>query len=329
MEILKFTRRAALLACATTLAFAASAADPYPARPVKLIVAFGAGGSGDQVARLYGQKMSEILGQPIVVENKPGAQQMVAIRSLQASAPDGYTLYLGTGSSMAQNPALRKDLGYDPRKDFAIVGMLGTVTGVVFCDPKLPVKNMKEFVAYAKANPGKLNYGSAGIGTAGHLAGELLASATGIRMAHIAYKSDADVIREVMAGTVQLGIMTTVNTVQHVKAGNIRGLAVTTSKRLPYLPEVESLSETGIKGMADLEPHTFYTLVGPAGMPAPVVERLVAAIDKASADPDVATRMRTMFYAEPMTGTPATTRAFLDKEFAKWAALSSSIKVTE
>lgn len=329
MISLKINRRAALVAAAATIAFGASAADAYPTRPIKVIVAFGAGGTGDLIARLYGQKMSEILGQPIIVENKPGAQQMVAIRSLQAAPADGYTLYLATGSSLVQNPALRKDLGYDPKKDFTLVGLMDTVTGVIFADPKLGVKNIKEFVAYAKANAGKLNYGSAGIGTAGHLAGELLVSSSGIRMTHVAYKSDADVIREVMAGTVQLGIMSTLNTVQHVKAGNIRALAVTTAKRLPYLPDVESLSETGIKSTADLEPHTFHALVGPAGLPAPIVERLNAALNKASSDAEVANKMRNTFYAEPATSTPASLRSFLDKEYTKWTALSSTIKITE
>ena len=153
-----------LAAAGALLVVGASAADAYPSRPIKLIVAFGPGGSGDLIARVYAQKMSDILGQPIVVENKPGAQQMVAIRLLQGAAPDGYTLYLGTGSSMVQYPALRKDLPYNPKKDFTLISLMGTISGLIFCDPKLPVKNMKEFVAYAKANPGKLNYGSAGIG---------------------------------------------------------------------------------------------------------------------------------------------------------------------
>ena len=329
MSISKVTRRTAIAATATILAFGVSAQDAWPARPVKIIVAFGAGGTGDLIARLYGQKMSEILGQPILIENKPGAQQMVAIRLLQAAPADGYTLYLATGSSLVQNPAMRKDIGYDPKKDFTLIGLMDTVTGVIFSDPKLPAKNIREFVAYAKASPGKVNYGSAGLGTAGHLAGELLASATGIKMTHIAYKSDADVIREVMAGTLQLGIMTTLNTVQHVKAGNIRALAVTTAKRLPYLPDVESLSETGIRSMADLEPHTFHALVGPAGLPAPIVERLNAAMNRASADAEVANKMRNTFHAEPTTGTPANLRTFLDKEFAKWTALSATVKITE
>jgi tripartite-type tricarboxylate transporter receptor subunit TctC len=325
----KLNRRAAIIGgVAATMAFGASAQD-YPAKVLRIIVAFGPGGSGDSIARLYGQKMSEILKVPVIVENKPGGNQMLAIRTLMSSPPDGSTLYLATGSSLVQNPALRKGLGYDPLKDFTLIGLLATLTGVVFTDPKLPVHSIKELVAYANAHPDKANYGSAGVGSAGHLAGEALLAATGAKMTHVAYKSDSDVIREVMGSNVQMGIMTTLNTVSAVKAGNIRALAVTSSKRLPILPDVPSLAETGFKGLEDLEPHTFHSLVGPAGKPAALVTQLNEAINKVSADPDVANKVRNFFYAEPGTGSPASFRAFVEKELVKWTTIGKTVKLSE
>jgi tripartite-type tricarboxylate transporter receptor subunit TctC len=232
-------------------------------------------------------------------------------------------------ASLVQNPALRANLGYDPLKDFTLLGVEVTNPGVVFVGNELPVHDIKELVAYAKANPGKLNYGSAGLGTAGHLAAEALMSATGIKMTNVPYKADSDVIREVMAGNLHVGIMTTLNTVQAVNAGKIRAIAVTTSKRLPYLPDVQSLPETGVKGLGSLEPHTFIALVGPAGMPAPIVAKLNGAINRVSAMPDVAARVRESLYAEPATMTPAAFREFTVKQLAVWQELGKTVKLPD
>ncbi|HSV83068.1 MAG TPA: tripartite tricarboxylate transporter substrate binding protein [Ramlibacter sp.] len=321
------TRRAAALAAAVLLALPAFAQD-FPSRPIKIIVAFGAGGTSDTISRLYAQKMSELLNTPVVIENKPGANQMLAIRTLTAAPPDGYTLYAAVGSTL-QNPALRHNLGYDPLKDFSLIGMAVTNPGVIFVSPSLPVRNIKELVEYGKANPGKLNYGSAGLGTAGHLAAEALMSATGLKMTHIPYKADAEVIREVMAGTVHVGIMTTLNTVPAIKAGQIRGIAVTTEKRLPYLPDVEALPEVGLKSLGALEPHTFVAFVGPAGMPPAVVAKLNETINKVSTMPDVANRVRTTFNAEPATSTPASLRQFVESQLATWREIGKTVKLPD
>jgi tripartite-type tricarboxylate transporter receptor subunit TctC len=328
MPIPILTRRAAALAAAVLLALPALAQD-YPSRPIKILVGFGAGGTTDSVARLYGQKLSEVLNAPVIIDNKPGANQITAIRALMAAPPDGYTLYAASASSLVQNPALRSNLGYDPLKDFTLLGVEVTNPGVIFVGNDLPVHTIKELVAYANANPGKLNYGSAGLGTAGHLAAEALMSATGIKMTHIPYKADADVIREVMAGSVHVGIMTTLNTVQAIKAGKIRAIAVTTVKRLPYLPDVQGLGETGVKSLAALEPHTFISLVGPAGMPAPVVAKLNDAINKVSAMPDVSTRVRESLYAEPATMSPAAFREFTERQLAIWRELGKTVKLPD
>jgi tripartite-type tricarboxylate transporter receptor subunit TctC len=328
MFIARLTRRAAILGAATLLALPALA-DQFPSRPIRIFVAFGAGGTADSITRLYAQKMSEILNTPLIIENKPGANQITAIRALMGSPPDGYTLYAATGSSLVQNPALRPGLPYDPLKDFSLIGIMVTNPGVIFVDPKLPIHNITELVAYGKANPGKLNYGSAGLGTAGHLAAEALMSATGLEMTHVPYKSNADVIREVMAGSLHVGIMTTLNTVQAVKAGNIRAIAVTTQKRLPYLPDVQALPEVGMKNLNALDPHTFISIVGPAGMKPEVVAKLNDAINKASAMPELANRIRNTLYAEPATGSPESFRKFVDEQLVTWREIGKTVKLPE
>jgi len=265
----------------------------------------------------------------VIIDNRPGANQITAIRALMSSPPDGYTLYAATGSSLVQNPALRPGLPYDPLKDFTLIGMAVTNPGVIFVSPALPVHTIKELVAYDAANPGKLNYGSAGLGPAGHLAAEALMSATGLKMTHVPYKSDADVIREVMGGNVHVGIMTTLNTVQAVKAGNIRAIAVTTEKRLPYLPDVQSLPEVGMKNLNALDPHTFISFVGPAGMAPEVVAKLNDAINKTSAMPDFADRVRSTLNAEPATSTPASFRKFVEANLATWREIGKTVKLPE
>lgn len=322
------TRRAALLGAAALLSLPVSAQN-FPSKPIKIIVAFGPGGSADTIARLYGQKIGEMLGTPVIVDNKPGANQITAIRALMSSPPDGYTLYAATGSSLVQNPALRPGLPYDPLKDFTLIGLAVNNPGVIFVSPKLPIHNIKELVAYDAANPGKLNYGSAGLGTAGHLAVEALMSATGVKLTHIPYKNDSDVIREIVAGNVHLGIMTTTNTVAAIKAGQIRAIAVTTEKRLPYLPEVQALPEVGLKNLGSLVPHTFISFVGPAGMSPDVVAKLNEAINKASAMHDVDDRVRNLLNAEPATSTPASFRQFVANQLAVWREIGKTVKLTE
>jgi tripartite-type tricarboxylate transporter receptor subunit TctC len=324
----QFNRRAALLGAAALLALPALAQN-FPSRPIKIIVAFGPGGTADTISRLYGQKMSDLLGTPVVIENKPGANQITAIRALMAAPPDGYTLYAATGSSLIQNPALRPGLPYDPLKDFTLVGMGVTNPGVIFVSPTLPIRNIKDLVAYGKANPGKLNYGSAGLGTAGHLAAEALMSATGLKMTHIPYKADSEVIRETMAGNVHVGIFTTLNTVQAVKAGQIRAIAVTSEKRLPYLPDVEALPEAGMKNLTALDPHTFISFVGPAGMPPAVVAKLNEAINKVSSTPEVADRVRNTLHAEPGTLTPTGFRQFVEAQLAVWRDIGKTVKLPD
>jgi tripartite-type tricarboxylate transporter receptor subunit TctC len=327
MNFHQLTRRTVVAGAAALIA-ASAIAQEYPSRPIRILVAFGAGGTADTVARLYGQKMSELLNTPVIIENKPGANQTVAIRTLMSSPADGYTLYAAVGSTL-QNAALRPNLGYDPLKDFSLIGMAVSNPGVIFVSPKLPIHNIQELVAYGKAHPGTLNYGSAGVGTAGHLAAEALMASTGLKMTHIPYKADAEVIREVVAGNVHVGIMTTLNTVAAVRAGQIRAIAVTTEKRLPYLPDVQALPEAGLKNLGALDPHTFVAIFGPAGMSPAIVARLNETINRISAMPDVAERVRTTFNAEPASGSPASLRKFVESQLAVWHEIGKTVKLPD
>jgi tripartite-type tricarboxylate transporter receptor subunit TctC len=317
-----------ILAIVATL-IAPVAAQQFPSRPIRIIVAFGVGGTTDSVARLYGQKMSELLKTPIIIENKPGANQLAAIRALQSSSPDGYTLYAATGGSLVQNPALRRDLPYDPLKDFTLIGLAVTNPGVIYVCPDLPVYSVDELVAYSAAHPDELNFGSAGVGSASHLGMEALMNITRMKLNHIPFKSAAEVMRGVIAGNVHVGMMPTLDTVALAKAGKIRPIAVTTSQRLPYLPNVPSLMESNIKGLGALEPHTFISFVGPAGMSPDIVTKLNDTINAVSAAPDVAVQVRDRLYSEPVQTTPAGFRAFLDREIAKWRELGKTVSLPD
>lgn len=329
---LTISRRAAVLGLAGSAVAAAGPAfgqQDFPSKPIRILVGFGPGGVGDIVMRLYAQKMSEVLNTSVVVENRPGAYQMVAIRALQAAPPDGYTLYMASGSSLVQNPGVRVNPGYDPLKDFSMIGMIDTIPGIIIVNPGLPVQSVADLVAYSVANPGKLNYASAGIGSAAHLAMEVFMGATGAKMTHIPYKSDAEMVREVMAGTAHVTIMAAANCLPAIKAGTVRGIAITSPRRHPEIPNVPTLAETGNKLLSDLEPHTFHALVGPIGLPATIVAKLNDAVNKVSTMPDIATRMRGTLLLEPETSTPATFRSFVQKELVKWTELGKRVKIND
>jgi tripartite-type tricarboxylate transporter receptor subunit TctC len=324
------TRRAMVLAGAGALLVRpALAADPFPSRPIRILVGFGAGGGTDTIARVYAQKLQQLLNTPVVVENKPGASQLLAIQPMLNSPADGHTLFLGTGSSLAQGPGVRTDLKYDPLKDFSLVGMVATAPGVFFVNPSLPVHSMRELIAYAKANPGKLNYGSAGVGAANHLQMEYVKHVTGTSMTHIPYKSDQDVTLQTAGGDVHVGLTIAQFAIPMVLAGKLRALAVTGATRLQALPDVPSITETGVAELKGIDNYTFYGLVGPAGMPQPVIDRVSDAINKISAMPDVVSRMRQTLYYEPATGTPTTFRRYMEAEVPKWKQLGKSVKIEQ
>ncbi len=300
----------------------------YPSRPIKIIVGFGAGGSTDAIARFYAHKLSEVLKASVIVENKAGAKQMVAIRSVMAAPPDGYTLYLGSGSSLSQAPGVDKDTPYDPLKDFTPIALVATVPGVIVISPDLPVHSVRDLVTYSQANPGKLNYGSSGIGSASHLQTEYLISLTGLKARHIPYKSDNDIMREIVVGSVQMGLSPVQGAVAFVSSGKVRALAVTGSRRVKSLPNVPSLSEGGFKGLDGIDPYTYYGLVGPRGVPQAVVAKLNQAINSVSTLPGAVTQLQDTLFAEPGTGSPDAFFNYMRDDVNKWRAFGKIVKMS-
>jgi tripartite-type tricarboxylate transporter receptor subunit TctC len=329
--MMSFTRRAAALLAAAGLAASSMLAQgqELSGKPIRIIVGFSAGGATDAIARVYGEKLSQLLKAPVLIENRPGAAQITAIKTMLAAPADGQTLYLGTGSSLAQGPGMRKDLPYDPLKDFALVALVATTPGVIIVSPNLPVRDVRELLAYSRAHPDAITYGSAGVGTASHLQTEFFMSLTGMHWTHVPYKSDGEVVREVSEGRLQISISTTQQAMPLVKAGRLKALAVTTTRPLSYLPNVPTLPQVQVKGLDGIEPYTFYGLVGPAGMPAAAVARLNEAINKISAMPDVASHLTNLLFADPETSTPTSFRAFMEKDIAKWKAVGTNVKLPE
>jgi tripartite-type tricarboxylate transporter receptor subunit TctC len=299
-------------------------ADTFPSKPITIYVGFAAGGATDTVARLYAQKLSQLLGTPVIVENRPGANQLPAIRSLQSAQPDGYTLLIAGGSALTEAPAVRSGLGYDPLKDFSLIGNIGSQPCVLTVGNSVPAKSVAEMIDYAKGHPGALNYSSSGVGTAGHLEMLYFQQVTSTKMTHIPFKSDAETSRELMAGTVQLDMLTAQFAIPLVKSGKLKGLMITTAQSQPYLPNVPGVDGVNTKGLKGLDPCTFFSLIGPAGMPSDVVARLNGALNKISATPDVVNRMRESMYIEPVQSTPASFRQFVVKELAKWQEVAKS-----
>jgi tripartite-type tricarboxylate transporter receptor subunit TctC len=324
---LSLRRRAIVLSTvAAPMVRSSFAQTAFPSRPIRLLVGFAAASGADTIARLYGQKLSDVLQTPFIVENRPGASQLLAFRPVIAASPDGYTLALGTGSGLVQGPGVRKDLPYDPLKDFTHVGMLATAPGVFFVNPSVPARTLGELIAYAKANPGKLNYGSAGVGSANHLQLEHVKKLTGTQMEHIPFKSDQEVTRETAGGAVHFGVTIAQFAIPLCAAGKLRAVAVTGSKRLPALPDVPALTETGVAELQGIDSFTFYGLVGPAGMPPDVTARLNDALNKVSAMPEITTRMRELYY-EPVSGSAETFRRYMETETLKWREVGKTVKI--
>ena len=321
--------RSLLTAAAVAACALPTHADTYPARPIKLIIGFAAGGTTDAIARYYAQKMGEVLGTPIVVDNKPGAGQMLAIRSTLGAAPDGYTIYMGTASALSQSPGVRKSVSYDPLKDFSIIGLAASAPGVLVVSPQLPVRNLRDLANLASAREGKLNYGSSGVGASSHLQTEYLLNLTGIRMEHIPFKADADIMREITAGTIQMGIAPIQGALGSIASGKVRALAVTGTLRMAALPDVPSLTESDFKGLDGVDPYSYYGLLGPAHMPPEIVAKLNAAINQVSRKPDVAAHVRQRLYAEPGAGSPQDFREYIQRDLAKWRGFARHVSLPD
>lgn len=297
----------------------------FPTKPLRLIVPFPPGGSADILARAIGQKAGDGLGQPLVVENRPGAGTAIGAEVLARSAPDGYSIMIGTVSSHAINPALNPKLPFDPIRDFTPVSLVASIPFAMIVHPAVQAKNAQEFIALAKASPGNLNYSSAGNGTSNHLAGELLKSMTGIDIVHIPYKGSAPALTDLMAGQVALMFDLVLTAAPHIKSGAVRGLAVTGAKRSSVLPDLPTVAESGVPGY---EVSAWFGIFAPAGVPQPVVQRLNGEFVKALEHPELRQRLASQG-AEPLTSSPAEFSAYLRSEIDKWAKVvkASGMKV--
>ena len=313
--------RACLVALVAIAAPLAAAAQDYPTRPVVLVSPFPPGGSVSLVARIVAEKMGETLGQSIVVENRGGAGGTIGARSVAKSPPDGYTLLLGYTGTLAIGPSMYPNAGFDPRKDFAPVGRIGTAPTLLVVHPSVPVHSVAELIAYAKANPGKLNFGSAGIGTVGHLAGELMATMAGLRLVHVPYKGTGPAITDLLGGHIPMMFTPVPTAHAQAESGLLRALAVTGAERSSLLPNVPTVAESGLPGY---EAALRYGLVAPAGTPRAIIERLNKELRTALAAQDVRSRLAADG-AEVLPSTPEQYAADIDREEATWSKVVNAL----
>ncbi|MBB3595528.1 tripartite-type tricarboxylate transporter receptor subunit TctC [Rhizobium sp. BK529] len=317
MAFSNISRRASLalgLGLLAATAGTAALAESFPDRSITMVVPFAAGGSTDVVARIVAQKMSEDLGQQVIVQNVAGAGGNLGAGNVARAEPDGYTILMGTVATHALNPLILKSTPYDAEKDFAPISLLVIVPNVLVVNPELPVKNVQELIALLKANPDKYSYASSGNGTPLHLSGELFKSMAGVDMQHIPYKGAGPALNDVIGNQVPIMFDNLPSSSSHIKAGTLRALAVTTAKRAPSFPDIPTVAESGIPGY---ETYTWNALFAPANTPADVVSRLNASANKALTDPAVAERMKE-FSATIVGSTPEELSAHVKAELAKW-----------
>ena len=312
-----FTRRLALktLALGTALA-PLPARAAYPEPPIKIVVPWAPGGSTDILARIVGEKLREAMGQPVVVENRPGASGNLGSDAVAKAPPDGYTLLFGSMSTHAMNEALFSSMPFRPVEDFSPIAMLAFVTNTMVINPAVPANNVGEFIAYAKANPGKLSYASAGAGSTNHLCAALFAKMTGIEMVHVPYRGGAPAVLDTVAGQTQLLFSAGTQTLEHVNAGKLKLLAVTESKRAALLPDTPTVAET----VPGYEMAVWYGAFGPKGMDPDLVLKLNVEINRALVLPDVKKRMADIG-VEVVNETPAAFAATLRADADKWGRL--------
>ena len=294
-------------------------AQAYPDKPIKFIVPFSAGGSTDTISRILAQKVSAAIGQSVIIENKPGAGGTLGADLVAKSAPDGYTL-LFVGTSTAINQTLYKTLPYDTTRDFDAVIHLVNLNGILVLHPEVPVRNVKELVELSRAKPGTMNFASAGAGTVIHLAGEMFKNQSKADITHVPYKGSGPALMDLMGGRVQMMFANMPGTIQHVKAGKIKVIAVTGDKRSPVLPEVPTIAEAGIPGY---QATGWFGVMAPAGTPKEAIAKLNAAFNSALSAPELAEILRNEG-AEVVGGTPEQFRAFMAGEIDRWAAVVRS-----
>lgn len=298
-----------------------AAAQAFPTKPLHIVVPFAPGGAVDTVARVVGAQLSEQLKQPVVVENKPGGNANIGAEAVVRSAPDGYTMLLGA-NGLATNPSLMK-MSFDPLKDLEPVARVGYAPLVLVVPTPLPVKNVSELIAYAKAHPGKTNYGSAAVGGSGHLASALFDSQVGIDSVHIPYKGGAPALTDLLGNRLTFMLLNPLETLPHVKAGKLRALAVSSPRRIPTLPDVPTFVEAGVKGF---EASVWWGFLVPAGTPKPVVDKLSQEILEALQAPAVREKLENLGAVVDPQG-PQDFGRFLRNETTKWSAVIKQVGI--
>jgi tripartite-type tricarboxylate transporter receptor subunit TctC len=300
-------------------------AQDYPSRPITLVVPYSAGGGNDVMARAAADRMSKTLGQQMIIENRGGAGGSIATRQIAKSAPDGYTLGLGGTGTLAINPTLYQNVGYDPRKDFAPVGLIATSALVVLVNTSVPAHSIAELIALAKEKPGQINYASAGAGSGIHLGTEYFASRAGIRITHVPYKGSGPALTDLIGGHVMIYFSSLPPAISLMKEGKVRALAVTGANRSVLFPELPTVAESGLPGF---EAVLHYGIVAPAGTPRPIIEKLNTALRAAVLSEEVKIRIAADG-AEPLASTPEEYAADIDREETKWSQIvrSSGAKV--
>jgi tripartite-type tricarboxylate transporter receptor subunit TctC len=310
---------AILIAAATAGAPAVHAQGSYPVRPIRLVVPSAPGGGTDITARIISPRMSELLGQQLVVENRAGAGTMFGSEVVARAAPDGYTLLMGI-STLAINPAIYKKLPYDALRDFAPVSQVVTLPNILVSHPSVPIRTVKELVAFARTRPGQLNYASAGLGTSPHLSMELMLVMTGLKMTHVAYKGSGQGVVDVLAGHVPLMMPSILTGLPHTKAGRLRALGVTSAKRAAGAPDVPTIAEAGVPGY---EATQWFGVAAPAGTPKDIITRLHDAVVRTLKTPEVTERLLADG-AEPVGNSPEEFSAYIRSETEKWAKVVRS-----
>jgi tripartite-type tricarboxylate transporter receptor subunit TctC len=311
-----FALAAALFLIGAATTFGAHA-QTFPAKPAKLVIPFPPGGPLDAVGRALADKLTQAWGQSVIVENKPGAGGNIGADYVAKAAPDGYTVVMGALSTHAVNPSLYPKMPYDAAKDFAPITLVAVTPNVLVVNPLLPVNSVKDLIAYGKANPGKLSFGSGSNGSAGHLAGELFKVDTGVDMVHVPFKGGAPAMQALLAGDTQLMFDNLANSMQQVKAGKLKALAVTTAKRSSLVPDLPTMSESGVPGF---DISTWFGLMAPAGTPPDVVAKWNTDVVKILSSPDMREKL-TAQGAEAAPTTPAEFSAFIARELDKYARI--------
>ena len=304
----------ALLLAVLALTALPAMAQQYPSKPIVLVVPFAPGGTSELISRLVAQKLTERLGQQVVVENRPGAAGNIAMEQVARAAPDGYTLILGHIGTLAVNPAMFPKLPYDAIKDFAPVSLIAAVPNIVTVNPAVPAKTLKEFLDLARAKPGSINYGSAGNGSAGHLAMEYLKRIAKADMVHVPYKGTGPMLTDLLAGQTQATFTGSSPLIPHIKSGKLRALAVGSAVRIPSLPEVPTVAESGFTGF---ETSQWYGIIAPAKTPPAIIQKLSVEIAQVMKQPDVIARLSGD--GTVMIGsTPNEFAAYISKEMKRW-----------